>query len=500
MQSERETGAAGATLAAATPAAATPGPDTATGAPPAARTRRGLRLAMLLGSDLAALLLAGAVAYLAWALPVRQQSPELYLSLAPLLVLFLCGYAQAGLYPGFGLGPVEMLRRLSYVTGFVYLMLASYSFVLKAPHLYSRVTFALAFGLSLFSVPLLRLATVRLGSRWEGWLEPVVLAGEPENLRALHQALATAHQLGYRPAALVTLAAGREAAALPDLPDLPLVRGLDGAAELARRGLRVILLAGDFDAGMLDRLHRSFRHVIALRGFGDLPVEGVQVRSFGGAVGIEYTNELLLTHNRWVKRSLDLLLAGFGALLSAPVVAAAAVAVKLTSRGPAFFVQRRAGLDGRPVDVPKIRTMHADAEARLEEHLAADPELRAEWDEHMKLRRDPRLIPVVGPLLRRFSLDELPQLWSVVQGDMSLVGPRPFPDYHLEMFPASFRELRQRVRPGITGLWQVTLRSEGSIAEQQAADSYYIRNWSLWLDLYVLARTLGAVLRGSGAY
>jgi len=97
-------------------------------------------------------------------------------------------------------------------------------------------------------------------------------------------------------------------------------------------------------------------------------------------------------------------------------------------------------------------------------------------------------------------VDELPQLWTVVQGRMSLVGPRPFPDYHLTQFPPAFLELRRRVRPGITGLWQITVRSEGGIEKQQAYDTYYIRNWSVWLDLYVLSRTLAAVASGRGAY
>jgi lipopolysaccharide/colanic/teichoic acid biosynthesis glycosyltransferase len=175
-------------------------------------------------------------------------------------------------------------------------------------------------------------------------------------------------------------------------------------------------------------------------------------------------------------------------------------AVKLASPGPATFVQPRIGLDGRLIRVPKIRTMRPDAEAVLAETLRADPALAREWRERQKLHRDPRLVPGVGRLLRRFSLDELPQLWSVLKGEMSLVGPRPFPRYHLDLFAERFLSLRQRVRPGITGLWQVSVRSAGGVAEQQAADSYYIRNWSLWLDLYVLGRTLIAVLRGRGAY
>jgi lipopolysaccharide/colanic/teichoic acid biosynthesis glycosyltransferase len=186
--------------------------------------------------------------------------------------------------------------------------------------------------------------------------------------------------------------------------------------------------------------------------------------------------------------------------LALPLLALSALLVRLVSRGPVLFFQQRAGLGGRPIRVPKVRTMFVDAEARLEAFLATDPALREEWERHMKLRRDPRLLPGVGRLLRRFSLDELPQLFSVISGDMSLVGPRPFPPYHLERFGTEFRELRQRVRPGVTGLWQVAARGEGSLTEQEAYDSYYIRNWSLWLDLYILARTVGAVVSGRGAY
>jgi lipopolysaccharide/colanic/teichoic acid biosynthesis glycosyltransferase len=217
-------------------------------------------------------------------------------------------------------------------------------------------------------------------------------------------------------------------------------------------------------------------------------------------LGLEYGNNLLRRQARWVKRSLDLGLGALVLILTLPITLAAIVAVKILSPGPALFWQDREGRKGRTIRVPKIRTMVPDAERRMEELLRSDPALRAEWQSAFKLKDDPRVIPIVGRFFRRFSIDELPQLWSVVRGDMSLVGPRPFPDYHLDALSSHARRLRDEVRPGITGLWQVTARGEAGVDAQQAHDTYYIRNWSVWLDLHILMRTIQVVLSGRGAY
>ena len=181
-------------------------------------------------------------------------------------------------------------------------------------------------------------------------------------------------------------------------------------------------------------------------------------------MALEVRNNLLDPVNARLKRAFDLAVAAPLALTAIPVIGLAVLAIKLVSPGPAFFAQEREGLGGRRIRVWKIRTMVAGAEAVLDRHLAADAAARDEWTRHMKLRHDPRIVPVIGHHLRRFSIDELPQLWNVLKGEMSLVGPRPFPHYHLSQFSDEFRTLRRRAIPGMTGFWQITCRSDGDLS------------------------------------
>ena len=475
-------------------------------APPRALTVEGglishriARSLLLVAADVWMLSLSVAVSYLIWAAPIHQQSPLMYAELAPLVLLFVFGYSRAGLYPGLGLGPIETLRRSTFVTTFGFLILASFSFALKLPHLYSRVTFLLAFVLSLALVPLGRAAVFKLATRWSWWAEPVVVIGTGRRASRVLRDLKSAGHLGYRPAGVLAV---DPRPGLETLEGIQVVGGLERVEEVADRGIRVAFLEIDQPETrpLLDYLQQSFQHVILLHEFENSPVEGIQVRNLGSLVGIEYTNNLLRPGNQALKRAMDLVLGSLGLFLVLPVIACAAALVRLVDGKPVFFTQARAGRGGRRISVPKIRTMKCDSDATLEDYLSANPAARAEWQSRQKLVEDPRLIPKLGRFFRRFSLDELPQFWSVIIGDMSLVGPRPFPDYHLARFTPGFRELRARVRPGITGLWQITVRSQGGVKEQEAFDSYYIRNWSVWFDLYIVGRTISAVASGRGAY
>ena len=200
-----------------------------------------------------------------------------------------------------------------------------------------------------------------------------------------------------------------------------------------------------------------------------------------------------------MKRCVDLAASLVAGLLALPFIAASALTVWLVDRGPVFYSQKRIGQGGRVIRVLKIRTMYMDAERRLEQCLLEDPAARREWERFFKLRNDPRVLGWPGRLLRRTSLDELPQIWNIFSGDMSLVGPRPFPSYHLDSFDEAFRQKRQTCKPGLTGLWQVSARSNGDLDVQKMLDLKYVANRSFWLDLYILLVTVPTVLRGTGA-
>ena len=201
---------------------------------------------------------------------------------------------------------------------------------------------------------------------------------------------------------------------------------------------------------------------------------------------------------QWLKRAVDLAIALPAAALLLPLFGLMVLAIKAIDPGPAFYVQTRVGRDGREIRLFKFRSMFGDAERRLKEHLQANEEARLEWSRYFKLRDDPRILPHIGRLLRRSSMDELPQLWNVIVGDMTLVGPRPLPDYHAASFDPEFQRLRSSVTPGVSGFCQVFAR-RAELEEQKAHDLFYIQNQSVWLDLYILLQTVPAVLSGNGA-
>ena len=431
-----------------------------------------------------------------------------YFRLWPVLFLWVLTFGIMGLYRGGGvtgrifITPVEELRRITVGTTWAFITVVAGTFLLQGGLFYSRLVLGIAWLASLVLVPCGRAVVRNCFAHRAWWGSAAVIFGAGKTARDVVHILQQQPGLGLKPVAVLTDTPCTER----DIYGVPILGGLEWARKLGReREIPYCIVALDEDSNRrLFEIHKDyggcFPHMMVIPGLGGLASLWIVARDVGGILGLEIRHNLLITTNRWLKRSLDLAIAIPLLVLMAPLLLLLVGWIWLVNPGPAFYSQEREGFQGRRLCVRKLRTMYVDAAARLEKLLKEDPELRAEWQRYYKLKDDPRVLPGVGWFLRKFSLDELPQLWDVIVGTMSMVGPRPFPSYHLEAFDEEFRSLRRSVLPGITGLWQVSARSEGDLAVQQRLDTYYIRNWSLWLDLYLMARSFWVVVSGRGAY
>lgn len=253
--------------------------------------------------------------------------------------------------------------------------------------------------------------------------------------------------------------------------------------------------------GLVNRLQRICESVMVVPDLFGMPVMGAEADYFFDErfLGLRLKNNLASGANIFLKRAFDLTAGSFILVLLLPIMTLIALAVKAISPGPAVFTQQRIGRRGKVFLCYKFRTMYMDNEDILKEYLAQDEHAKYEWDKYAKLKgRDPRVAPV-GRLLRKFSLDELPQIFNVLKGEMSLVGPRPYLPREKGRMSNSADTILM-ARPGITGLWQVSGRNDIDFEGRLTMDTWYVRNWSLWLDITLLIRTVAVVLGRKGAY
>lgn len=424
----------------------------------------------------------------------------LYGRLAPVLLVFVAVYALHGLYPGITYSPVREIRQLTLSTTLVFAMFTALLFLFKEGDTYSRGAFIAAWVLALFIVPLTRAGLRAVLSRQPWWGYPVVVLGGCASANRIVQGILRQPQLGLHPIAVFDdqqFSAGA-------LTHPPVLGGFEDAAGYAQRlGLtRALIAIPDLGSErlteMLDTHSEAFARVYIFPEVAGLSSVGIEPRELCNRITLEVRRSLLLPECQLAKAFLD---GSIGLLLSivlAPLMGLVALLIRLESRGAALFTHRRIGHRGNEFRVWKFRTMHTDGDRILEEYLERHPSERIEWEINRKLRNDPR-VTRLGRILRRTSLDELPQLWNVLRGEMSLVGPRPIVRAEVEKYGKSFA-MYCRVTPGLTGLWQVSGRSETNYDERVNLDTYYVRNWSPWFDIYLLARTFFVVLKGEGAY
>jgi len=340
--------------------------------------------------------------------------------------------------------------------------------------------------------------TVHARRKHGHWTSAILAVGTSESVRHLAEVTSRNPEAG-----LVVVGACVEDAVKGSevAPGVPVVGEVSQAAAMAEQlGADIVAVAG---SGLGPRRIRELgwalegtgRNMVMAPGLTEVAGPRVHVSPVEG-LPLMWVDQPQFTGVRLVvKRALDVIGATFILVLAAPLLALIAVAVRLTSRGPALYRSTRMGQDGREIMVYKFRSMYRDADQQRQHLLEMN---ESEGGMLFKIRTDPRVTPF-GRLLRKFSLDELPQLFNVVSGTMSLVGPRPPLPGEVERYE-SHDHRRLLVKPGMTGLWQVSGRSDLSWDESVRLDLYYVENWSLALDLAIIARTVWAVLRSRGAY
>jgi Undecaprenyl-phosphate galactose phosphotransferase WbaP len=455
---------------------------------------------VMIGADLLALGLAGIIAVQTRLVLEGQFHPSLYWQLWPVLGLFVLAYAIVGLYPGVAISPVDEMRWICLTTTLMYLVLAAMVFMRREGEIYSRGVFVLAWVLSLLMVIVCRALARLIFARRHWWGYPTMILGAGKTGRMVIRTLKRRPSIGLRPVLVLDDNPEKHGS----LQGVPVVGGVELAPTLARSRkipYAIVAMPGvprDRLLELLERYGSSFAHLLVIPDLFEFSSLWVEAKDMGGVLGLEIRQRLLLPGPRLAKFSIDLAATLIGGLFILPVIGLIALLIKLDSPGPIFYSQTRIGQGGLPFRAWKFRTMVQQADYALKDYLEKHPDLREAWERDQKLRYDPR-VTRVGRFLRRTSLDELPQLWNILRGEMSLVGPRPIVDEEIPRYGDKFL-LYTKVIPGLTGLWQVSGRNNITYEERVSLDAYYVRNWSVWLDMYILLRTVWVVLTGEGAY
>lgn len=375
-------------------------------------------------------------------------------------------------------------------------------YFLKASDQSSRL-FIILFGLFvLINVCLIRYGVLKFLKRRNIFYEPIILIGA--GLTAERLIKFWREDLGYRYKIIGLIDDHPISEELPK--NFPILGTFNEARRIIRsKKVKTVVIAapGLGKERLQDLINEIQPHVKNVSFVPDLigtPMSSVDLSLLFSEkiLMLNLRNNLSRPYNRVIKRIFDLTLTIVGGLMISPILLLIAFVVAIDNRGQIIFAHRRVGAAGKKFSCYKFQTMVPDAKEKLEKYLAENPEARREWDETFKLTNDPR-VTKLGAFLRRTSLDELPQLWNVIRGEMSLVGPRPIVQKEVPRYGKNIREYYM-VLPGITGMWQVSGRSDTTYPERVAMDTWYVRNWSVWIDLMYLFKTIKAVIIGKGAY
>jgi len=365
----------------------------------------------------------------------------------------------------------------------------------------SRTYWGILWSLSLVLVPLSRYGTKKLLRRLGYWMWPSVIIGSGENAKDAYLALQSERMMGFD--VIGFIAPGGQHAVSP-VNDKPVINE-DINALVKRIPYIKFFVAVEYEQrelldGYLRNLaQRKVRNISVIPTIRGVPLYGTDVSHFFSheVLMLRIRNNLARFSSRFLKRGFDIVVSSLLIILLSPVLTYIGWKVSRDGGSP-IYGHERVGRNGRKFKCLKFRSMIINSQEVLQNLLATDPEAKAEWDKDFKLKNDPRITPI-GHFIRKTSLDELPQLWNVLKGEMSLVGPRPVVEAELERYGDDV-DYYFMSRPGMTGLWQVSGRNDTDYATRVYLDSWYAKNWSLWYDIAMMFKTINVVLKRDGAY
>jgi len=401
-----------------------------------------------------------------------------------------------GLYPGFGLAAVHEMQKVLYVVSLASVFLGVFLFLQQLGMAYSRFVFLLTWFLSALLMMLGRFGLRNRLSRFVWWGIPMVIVGSPANAEPVIEQLIQNRRLGFRPVSYYDPRFNQT----EPLVGVHVIKSKTALTRMVEDSSVQHVVFTDpvddvqtFNFQWMRDVFPNILFVLNTAPFGSLWVRTVDLH---GTLAIETNYHLLNKRETVIKRILDMFLTILMLLFTWPIFIILALLVRFDSKGPILYTQKRLGQHGKTFDSFKFRTMYNNADTKLDELLESDPEARQEYAEYHKLVNDPRVTPV-GKVLRRYSLDELPQLINVVKGDMNLIGPRSYLPRELPTM-GDYAKIILKVKPGLTGWWQVMGRNATSFKERLRLDEYYISNWSIWLDIYIIIKTIWVLITGQG--
>lgn len=455
------------------------------------KNRRQIMSVLLVFSDAIAIAASFLVAIFIWKQVRADINIEAHLTIIPYIIMFfILSYQSMAHYPGIGIGPVQELKKTSTSASIVFFVMIALSFFLRNSTIFSRAVMVISWVIILVSIPLTRKLFRRLALQMGVWGIPVAIVGKADNVTRIQQRLSMHPLGGFWPVLCIS-------GQLKNI--FPATKKSD---HLFSRISTLIVIT---DGGNFDSIHHlltqnlyQFKQTILIFDEAKIGPVWFTLINIAENVGFEVANNLLNRGYKISKRIVEIALIILSSPLSLIFFVLITIAIKLNSPGPVFYKQKRIGYDGKELWVLKFRTMQQNADKIITQYLANNPAYRAEWEENFKLREDPR-ITSLGKILRQTSFDELPQIWNVLKGEMSLVGPRPIVQNEIPLYGEYF-EIYKQVKPGITGLWQISGRNDLPYQERVLLDVYYIQNWSVWLDIHILMHTFLAVIQRRGAY